>query len=222
MLGSFLGLFAAGDCKPASFLGLKAWYYYLYLNSSCQFDANHTFQLLGPHSDILLILLAIVDDLLTIAGFIAVCFIIYAGVKYITSQGSPDATSKALSTLISALIGLAIALVAIPTVSYIGNHFATGSAGTISASVGTLNLSSLPQPVGVSDGSIIQTVLRDVFGVIGGVSLIVIVIGGYRYVLSNGDPQNTANAKNTILYAMVGLIVAIVAESIVSLVIGKL
>jgi hypothetical protein len=223
MVGSFLSLFAAGDCTPTNFLGLKPWYYYLNLNSSCQFDNNHTFQFLGSNSDFLLILLAIIDDLLMIAGLAAVSFVIYAGVKYITSQGSPDETSKALTTLISALVGLAIALVAIPTVSYLGNHYATGNATNLTVSSGaSLNLNSLPNPVGVNNGLIVQTVLQDVFGVIGGVSFIFIIIGGYRYVLSSGDPQNTARAKDTILYALVGLIVAIVAESIVSLIIGKL
>ena len=41
-------------------------------------------------------------------------------------------------------------------------------------------------------------------------------------MLSSGDPQNTAAAKGTIIYAIVGLLIAIVAESIVALVLGKL
>ena len=132
-MGNFLTFFAAGQCNPSSsyyhtFLGLKPWYAYLNLNSQCQFDNTHTFNLLGSHSDLLLILLAVIDDLLIIAGIAAVVFVIYAGIRYTTSQGSPDETSKALSTLIYALIGLAIAVIAIPTISYIGNHYATSRA----------------------------------------------------------------------------------------------
>jgi hypothetical protein len=222
MVDSVFRLFAAGQCNTIYFFGLKPWYYYIPLNSSCQFDATHPFTLLGSQSDLLLIILAIIDDLLIVAGIAAVVFVIYAGIKYITSQGSPDETSKALSTLIYALIGLAIAVIAIPTVSYIGNHYATGSGSSSTLGTGTLNLSSLPNPGGVANGNIIQIILQDLFGVIGALSLLFLIIGGFRYVLSSGDPQNSAAAKGTIIYAIVGLLIAVVAESIVALVLGKL
>jgi len=156
-----------------------------------------------------------------IAGLAAVIFVIYAGIKYITSQGSPNETARAQSTIIYALIGLAIAIIAVPTVSYLGNRYATGSGGSVSVAGGSLDLSSLPNAAGVASGSILQTVLQDLFGVIGGLALIFLVIGGLRYVFSNGDPQNAASARGTIIYAVVGLIIAIVAESIVSLILGK-
>lgn len=221
MADSLFRLFAAGNCQNTYFFGLKPWYYYISLNNSCQFDATHPFTLLGAHSDLLLIILAIIDDLLIVAGMAAVVFVIYAGIKYITSQGNPDETSKALSTLIYALIGLAIAVIAIPTVSYIGNHYAAGSGSSGTVGTGTLNLSSLPNPGGVATGNIIQIILQDLFGVVGALSLLFLIIGGFRYILSGGEPQNSAAAKGTILYAIVGLIIAIVAESIVALVLGK-
>jgi len=222
MGASLFNLFAAGSCHNIYFFGLKPWYYYIPLNSSCQFDATHQFTLLGSQSDLLLIILAIIDDLLIIAGIAAVAFVIYSGIKYITSQGSPDGTSKALSTLIYALIGLAIAVIAIPTVSYIGNHYATGAGTPAAIGSGNLDLGSLPNPPGVDNGNLIQVILADLFGVIGALSLLFLIIGGFRYVLSSGDPQNTALAKGTIIYAIIGLLIAVVAESIVSLVLGKL
>ena len=228
-MGNFLAHFAAGQCLPSSsyyhsFLGLKPWYAYLNLNSQCQFDQTHTFTLLGNRSDLLLILLAIVDDLLIVAGIAAVVFVIYAGITYTTSQGSPDQTSKALSTLIYALIGLAIAVIAIPTVSYIGNHYATTNGGgsfTVAGS-GSLDLNPLPNPIGADNGNIIQIIFVDLFEIVGALSFLFLIIGGFRYVLSSGDPQNVAAAKGTIIYAIIGLLIAIVAESIVALILGKL
>jgi type IV secretion system pilin len=217
MGANILNFFAAGQCNNIYFLGLKPWYYYINLNSSCQFDATHQFQLLGSNSDLLLIILAVIDDLLIVAGLAAVIFVIYSGIRYITSQGSPSETASALSTLIYALVGLAIALIAIPTVSYIGSHYATGS-GT---GKGSLDLSSLPNPGAVASGGIIPLIFQDVFGIVGGLSLLFLIIGGFRYVLSSGEPQNVATAKATILYAIIGLLIAIVAESIVSLILGK-
>jgi len=54
---------------------------------------------------------------------------------------------------------------------------------------------------------------------IGAVSVIMIIIGGLRYVISNGDSKQVTAAKDTILYAIVGVIVAIVAFAVVQFVV---
>ncbi len=56
----------------------------------------------------------------------------------------------------------------------------------------------------------------------GGVSVIMIVVGGFKYVISAGDPNGVKSAKDTILYASIGLGVAILAEVIVVFVLSKL
>ncbi len=66
-----------------------------------------------------------------------------------------------------------------------------------------------------------SSVLSVVFGVLGVICVLVIALAGLQYVLSGGDPQKTAKAKNTILYAVIGLAVAIVAVSIVNFVFNK-
>jgi hypothetical protein len=68
-----------------------------------------------------LIGLAIFEDLLRVAGLAAVGFIIYGGIRFITSQGEPENTRAAQSTIINALVGLVIAIVAAATVSFIAN-----------------------------------------------------------------------------------------------------
>lgn len=212
---------AAGECVPGSsgyhtFFGLLPWYHYLDLNSQCDFDASHNFVLLGAHSSVLLIALAIIDDLLRLAGLLAVFFVIFAGVKFILSNGSPDEAAKARSGGINALVGLAITMVAIAFVSFLGNQ--VGGSGTGGMAAGNqVDLSSLPNPTGVADGTLLQTVLGIIFGVIGALSFLIIVIAGMRYMLAQGDPSSTVQAKNTIIYALVGLVIAIAAESIVSL-----
>lgn len=52
--------------------------------------------------------------------------------------------------------------------------------------------------------------------VVGAIAVIMIVIGGLRYVLSGGDAKQVEAAKNTILYAIVGIIVAILAYAAVN------
>ena len=58
--------------------------------------------------------------------------------------------------------------------------------------------------------------------IVGIVCVIAIIIGGLRYVLSGGDSQQTANAKNAILYAIIGLVITITARSILVFVLGRI
>lgn len=210
---------ALAEKCSTGFFGLVPWYHYLKLDKNCEVP---NFTLLGAHSDLLLIILAIVDDLLRIAGVVAVAFVIYAGFRYVTSQGSPEETSKAQSTIINALIGLAIAMIAVAFVSYVGNKLGGGRVGGGTPSH-SLDVSSLPNPsISTTDSPAVKTALTIVFGILGALSLLFITIGGLRYIISRGDAQATAKAKNTIIYALVGLAVAITAQAIVTFVIGKL
>lgn len=65
----------------------------------------------------------------------------------------------------------------------------------------------------------IKTVVNVLIFLIGAIAVIMIIIGGIRYVTSNGDAGSTKSAKDTILYAVIGIIVAILAYAIVNFVI---
>jgi hypothetical protein len=120
----------AAACEKRTFFGLVPWYQYLSISQDAvgrcaitDFDqvkdgVNFVF---GTHSAFLLIGLAILQDLVRIAGLVAVGYIIVGGITYMTSQGSPDQTKKAQQTIINALIGLAVAIVAASLVAFIGN-----------------------------------------------------------------------------------------------------
>jgi len=69
--------------------------------------------------------------------------------------------------------------------------------------------------------SIIKTVINVLTIVVGAVSVVMIIIGGFRYVVSNGDSNSVSGAKNTIMYAVVGLVIALSAQLIVAFVINK-
>ena len=64
-----------------------------------------------------------------------------------------------------------------------------------------------------------KTIVNVLLFIIGVVSVIMIVIGGLKYVTSNGNSNQVESAKNTILYAVMGLVVAIAAYAIVDLVV---
>jgi len=69
-------------------------------------------------------------------------------------------------------------------------------------------------------GSIFTTIVNVLLFIIGAISVIMLIIGGIRYTISNGDSGAVTSAKNTILYAIVGLIIAFLAFAIVNWVLG--
>lgn len=124
MLSTILSRFAAPDSCPSNeFFGLVPWYHYLPADrfEGCEVK-DFRFLGSGTNSDVPLVLLAVVDDLLRIAGIVAVAFVIVGAIKYVTSQGNPEATANAQSTIVNALIGLVVALVAIGFVSFVGDR----------------------------------------------------------------------------------------------------
>ncbi len=66
------------------------------------------------------------------------------------------------------------------------------------------------------ENSVIRTVSNVLLFILGAVAVIMIIIGGIRYVISNGDSSQITSAKNTILYSVIGLIVALLAYAIVN------
>lgn len=79
---------------------------------------------------------------------------------------------------------------------------------------------SLPQ--GDANSSLLKTILQIVFGIIGAIALLMIVISGLRYVISGGNPDRISKAKDGIIFALIGLMVALTAEAIVSYVVKNL
>lgn len=83
---------------------------------------------------------------------------------------------------------------------------------------GKICLDSLPQTQ--ADGGTLSTIISIVIAVVAVISVLFITIGGLRYILSQGDPQAVSKAKSTIVYALIGLVVAILAQIIVAFVIN--
>lgn len=86
--------------------------------------------------------------------------------------------------------------------------------------IAQLSLKNVPNTS--ADKAHLQTISGIVFTIIGGIALLVITIAGFRYIVSQGNPQQTAQAKNMIIYAAIGLIVSVISGAIVTFVIGYL
>ena len=70
----------------------------------------------------------------------------------------------------------------------------------------------------MGDDGLIKKVVNLLLWAIGIISVIMIIIGGIRYATSNGDSNQVTAAKNTIMYAVIGLVIAIFAYAIVNFV----
>lgn len=68
---------------------------------------------------------------------------------------------------------------------------------------------------------IIRLVINIFSLVVGVISVIMIIIGGAKYITSGGNDSNVASAKNTIMYAIIGLVIVALAQLIVLFVLDK-
>jgi hypothetical protein len=79
------------------------------------------------------------------------------------------------------------------------------------------------QPVELfGNGGIFTTIVNIMLFIIGALSVIMLIIGGIRYTVSGGNASAITAAKNTIMYAIVGIIVAVLAYAIVNFVLTTL
>jgi hypothetical protein len=115
---------------------------------------------------------------------------------------------------------LAAGFVAVPAFADTSNLSLAGGAGSAQ---GTDQSPCLFGNEGTAcDGKtpVFKTITNVLLFIIGAVSVIMLVIGGIRYTISAGDSSAVTGAKNTILYAIVGIVVALLAYAVVNFVIG--
>lgn len=87
-----------------------------------------------------------------------------------------------------------------------------------------LNASNVGIPVAGNgnDQAVMKSVMYPVYFWAGVIAVVVIVVAGFYYVTSNGNPQQVTRAKNAILGAVVGLIVVLLAFAITAIILGGL
>ena len=92
--------------------------------------------------------------------------------------------------------------------------------GTVSDGANAARATDQPATL-FGDAGVFSQISSVLLFIVGAIAVIMIVIGGLRYVISGGDAAQVQSAKNTILYALVGIIIAILAYAAVNFVIGS-
>jgi uncharacterized membrane protein len=130
-------------------------------------------------------------------------------------------TKNALRSLI---VGSALAFVAVISPLAAPATYAAdcNSAPSLESGVACANPGDQVPDTLFGQGSIFTIIVNILLFVIGAISVIMLIVGGIRYTVSAGDASAVTGAKNTIMYAIVGLVVAFLAFAVVNWVLTSL
>lgn len=81
---------------------------------------------------------------------------------------------------------------------------------------------AMPSGAGTSLTVIFKNIINTIIYIIGAVAVVMLIVGGVRYVTAAGNPDRVKGATNTILYAIIGIVVAVIAFAAVNFVISRL
>jgi hypothetical protein len=135
----------------------------------------------------------------------------------------------ALATLMMGILPLAPATVALAEHEpghtsegvNIENQFCAGSEFDATALEGGGAECAEAEGATTTVGNIAVTVVNIFTWVVGVIAVIMIIVGGFRYITSGGDSSKVGGAKNAIVFAIVGLIIVILAQVIVRFVVDR-
>lgn len=165
------------------------------------------------------IVLNIIEIGLQIVGYLAGIMILYGGFKFITSSGDSAAVEGARKTITNASIGLIISITSVAIVNLIlGLLSGTTTVAQIRSVDGSVETVNVPI---TTAADILKNGLNIFYYLVGAIAVIMIIKAGFTYITSGGDSANVTKAKNTILYAVIGLIVVITAFAITNFIIGS-
>lgn len=131
--------------------------------------------------------------------------------------------SNPLRTIALVLIGLSplITMASVSTAAAAQPAIPAFTASQIcppSASDPNANKCGLPQVNATQ--STLKNIIQIALGVIGAFALLSMTLSGFKYITSGGSPEKTSEAKKGIIFALVGLMIAIMAEAIVAFVVN--
>lgn len=177
-----------------AFLGLRAW------NEGVNFDEVDGEEKLKE--SIWKIVFNIATLVLQIMGYIAVLIIAYGGFLYLISAGDPGKAEKGRKTIVNAVIGLALAMSASIVTSIVVDVAKEARAGSMS--------------------EFITSILNRVFLWAGIIAGIMVVYGGISYTKSVGEPAKVQKARQTLVFAAIGLAIVLLSAAIVNLIAGTI
>lgn len=122
----------------------------------------------------------------------------------------------------SLIVGSVIALVAIFSPLTPLASAACDTNGGVKGGIDCGATDNTPTTLFGGDGSIFTIVVNVLLFLVGAISVIMLIIGGIRYTVSAGNSTAVTAAKQTIMYALIGLVVAFLAYALVNWVLNAI
>lgn len=171
------------------------------------------FEDLDPAAQINMILCNFICFVATVAPAICALVTLYGGLKWLTSGDDTGARNAAKNTIIAALAGIVIVMLAVPVVNML--------IGAILPQ--TVRCDCLPDLDPVAQISLVLCNLICLFANIApAIAALAMLYGGLRWVVSVEDPEARSAAKKTIIAALVGLIFVLISVPVVNIVLSNL
>ena len=127
--------------------------------------------------------------------------------------------STRLKQILSSLLIIPIMALGVSAALQINNvNVVRATDMTLSGGVSSSQADDVPQDLA---GDVFKNVVNILLFIIGAVSVIMLIYGGIRYTTSGGNANSVTAAKNTIMYSIVGLVVAILAFAVVQFVVTQ-
>jgi hypothetical protein len=119
------------------------------------------------------------------------------------------------------IIRIVLPIIAITVMSFGLVGLGTASALTLQEGAEAARCDGCPSDLFGPTGAFRQ-ITNTILYIVGIIAVIMLIIGGIKYVVSGGDSKKVTDAKNTVLYAIIGLVIAVFAYAIVNFVISAL
>jgi len=128
---------------------------------------------------------------------------------------------RSIKVMLASLLAIPVLALALPVAPAMAAAASCDGSGGASAGANCAQGNNTPTSL-FGTGSVFVTVVNTLLFVIGAVAVIMLIYGGIRYTISGGDQKAVTDAKNTILYAVIGIVVAVMAYAIVNFVLTSL
>ncbi len=169
--------------------------------------AGQTIDINETPADASIITSTVLPLIFGILGALSLMYVVIGGFRYTISAGDPNNVQRARETIIYALIGLVVSVSAFTIINFVLENFQPSEAGT----------GGLVGPNGILT-NFTQVIAR----LTGAISVVMIIFGAFRFITSGGDSAGVKAARETILYALIGLVVAMGAQGIVTFVLENI
>jgi cytochrome bd-type quinol oxidase subunit 2 len=163
-----------------------------------------------PVGDLQSLIKVLLNDFGNLVGLIAIAVIVYAGFRMVTANGDKKVIDQAKAALKYAIYGFVTSVFAYTVVIALENFV-----GVQSVDPNDARKYQNPLDQFTSFRQFVVFILSQVLGVIGLVSILMIILHGFRYATSRGDKTQIDNAKQGLTWAIAGLALSLLAYTII-------